>query len=75
MVLTQTLKILAYFQGGGTLTDNEAREMFRCNRLGARIYDLKKRGYQIMDKWEVHRNSYGEYKRYKRYWLAKEEAA
>lgn len=75
MALAQTNKILAYFQGGGSLTQREASDLFRCDRLGARIWDLKKRGYNIADRWEVHRNSYGEYKRYKRYWLVREEAA
>lgn len=75
MKLAQANKILAYFIGGGTLTDNEAREMFRCNRLSARILDLKKRGYNIADRWEIHRNSYGEYKRYKRYFLSGLDAA
>ena len=74
-MISQTMKILAYMQGGGTITDEEARQMFRCNRLSARILNIKKLGYKIESKWELHKNSYGEYKHYKRYWLVKGDAA
>ena len=68
--MTQTFKILSYLQGGGSLTPKEALDLFGCMRLGARVYDLKKRGFAIEDSWEVHKNESGEYKRYKRYRLA-----
>lgn len=68
-MIAQTEKILAYMQGGGSLTGLEALQMFGCMRLGARILDLKKRGYRIEGKMELHRNEAGEYKHFKRYRL------
>lgn len=68
-MIAQTEKILAYMQGGGSLTGLEALNLFGCMRLGARVWDLKKRGYDIRSKNEVHRNEAGEHKVYKRYWL------
>ena len=70
-MISQTLRILNYMQGGGTITDEEARQLFRCNRLSARILDIKNRGYIVLDRWECHRNENGEFKRWKRYWIVK----
>lgn len=39
--------ILKHLQSGGTITQLEAYKKFNCTRLGARIYDLKQRGYLI----------------------------
>ena len=41
---TQCNRILAYLQSGGSLTQEDARRLFKCWRLGARIYDLKRSG-------------------------------
>lgn len=68
-MIAQTEKILAYMKGGGTLTQLEALDLFGCMRLGARVLDLKKRGYRIEGTMELHRNAAGEYKHYKRYRL------
>lgn len=40
--LSQTRAILAYMRAGNTITPREARQMFRCDRLGARIKDIEK---------------------------------
>ncbi len=45
---TQNDAILAYLQAGGTLTPLDALERFGCFRLGARVWDLKERGYNIV---------------------------
>ena len=74
-MITQSARILAYMQQGGSLTGLEALQKFGCMRLGARILDLKKAGYTIEDSWEVHKNESGEYKRYKRYKLGGLDAA
>ena len=74
-MIGQTTKILAYMQGGGSLTQFEALNLFGCMRLGARILEIKKAGYTVGDTWEIHRNEDGEYKRYKRYFLAGLDAA
>lgn len=43
----QTTQILNHLQSGHTITPLEALDMFGCFRLGARIYDLKRAGYEI----------------------------
>lgn len=75
MSVTQTLRILSYMQGGGSLTGLEALQLFGCMRLGARILDIKKAGFTVEDTWELHRNENGEYKRVKRYRLGGMDAA
>jgi len=44
---TQRDKILVTMERGHSITPLEALEWFGCFRLGARIYDLKRRGYTI----------------------------
>lgn len=43
----QADEILLHLQTGRTLTALEALRLFGCLRLGARIYDLKRRGWRI----------------------------
>ncbi len=45
---TQAENILAYLKAGGTLTPLDALERFGCFRLGARVFDLRERGYDII---------------------------
>ena len=70
MRTSQSQKILDYLQKGGSLSPLEALRLFGCGRLGARIYDLKKQGWQISTSAEVQRGPDGEYKCYARYRLA-----
>lgn len=44
----QASKILAYLKQGHTLTSLEALDRFQCFRLGARCWDLKKAGWNIV---------------------------
>lgn len=44
---SQTDQILNYLQAGNVLTPLEAMRKFNCMRLGARIYDLRQKGYVI----------------------------
>lgn len=44
---SQEVAILTYLKSGRSLTPIDALNMFKCFRLGARIYGLKKAGYQI----------------------------
>ena len=46
--MTQAEHILAYLKTGGSLTPLDALERFGCFRLGARVWDLKERGYNII---------------------------
>ena len=45
---SQSKQILEYLQKGNSLTPLEALKMFDCMRLGARVYDLKNQGYNIV---------------------------
>jgi hypothetical protein len=45
--LSQEDMILEYLKHGNRLTPLEALHRFGCLRLGARIWDLKQRGYDI----------------------------
>lgn len=44
---SQCEKILEYMKTRGAISQAEAVEHFHCYRLGARIFDLKKRGIPI----------------------------
>ena len=44
---SQSKQILDYLQSGNALTPLEALRKFNCLRLGARIYDLRQKGYVI----------------------------
>lgn len=65
----QRARIMEILKAGGSLTDNEARDLLGIERLGARICELRKAGVPIGDKWEEGRNRYGDDTRWKRYFL------
>lgn len=44
---TQAAKILEYLQSGHRITPLDALRLFGCFRLGARVWDLRKEGYNI----------------------------
>lgn len=44
---SQTDRILEWMLLGNSITPLEALERFKCFRLGARIADIKKRGYLV----------------------------
>jgi len=45
--ISQNSSILAYMLKGNRITPIEALNLFKCFRLTSRIYDLKKRGFDI----------------------------
>ena len=45
--MTQSKMILEYLKANGSITQQQAIELFGCYRLGARIYDLKAAGHKI----------------------------
>ena len=63
---SQSAQILAYLAKGYSLTHRDAQRLFNCDRLGARIYDLKGEGHQIISQMERNNG-----KRYARYSLVK----
>lgn len=48
MTETQTAQILARLKTGRSITPLEALHDFQCFRLGARIFDLKQDGHNIV---------------------------
>lgn len=65
--MTQCDMILQYMQDVGGITPWEAMKEFGCMRLGARIYDLKRRGVEIATEMVTDRNRYGKHVSYARY--------
>lgn len=45
--MSQKAEILRYLKTGRTLTADEAKRWFGCERLASRIGELKKDGYEI----------------------------
>ena len=72
--LTQSMKILKYMMDFGSITPIEALKDLGVMRLGARIYDLEKQGFEILHERESGKNRYGEKTSYARYRLAKKES-
>lgn len=66
---SQCDKILAYLKEVGSITPLDALREFSCLRLGARIWDLKDRGYKIRTDFETAKNKYGDTVHYARYTL------
>lgn len=71
--VSQCDKILTYLQEFGSITPLDAIREFSCLRLGARIWDLRHRGYSIRMDFDSAKNKYGDTVRYARYTLVKEE--
>lgn len=57
--MNQTQAIKNYLLAGNTLTSAEAFEKFGCTRLAAKIFNLKKAGYDIDMFWREGVNRYG----------------
>lgn len=64
---SQKNELLQYLLKGKTLTGEEARELFGCTRLPARIADFKKEGYKVADVWKEGTTRYGTPCRFKAY--------
>ena len=67
--MTQNERILRHLQDFGSITQREAYNAYGCQRLGARIWELKRAGYQIDRRMESSKNRYGERVSYARYTL------
>lgn len=62
--MTHNETILAHLKAGLTLNDDEARTLFNCNRLGARIYELRLAGHNIGAHEEMNVGKPGTHARY-----------
>lgn len=63
---TKTKAVLQYLQNGGIITDMKAVELCQSYRLSAIIFNLRKYGYNIQDRWVQNENTGS---KYKEYWL------
>lgn len=70
MKLRQWERVLKYLDDFGSITPLEALADLGIMRLGARIYDLRKKGYAIIRETEKSLNRYGQPVRYARYRMA-----
>ena len=70
MKTTQKQRIINYIREFGSITDLEASKELGIQQFGARIFDLKKDGYEFKTEWESSTNRFGERTDYKRYYLA-----
>ena len=59
--------VLRYMRELGPITAWEAMRDLGCTRLAARIYDLRRAGVNIVEKWEKSKNRFGETVQFKRY--------
>lgn len=67
--MSQRKKVLDYIQRFGSITPVEAMWDLGIMRLAARVYDLRRMGYNVVGNTEVGRNRYGEPVHYTRYTL------
>ena len=64
---TQTKAILEHLVNVGSITSMEAFELYGCTRLSARIFDLRKKGYDIETRMIAGKTRYGTSCEYAKY--------
>lgn len=69
MTNAQSKQILDYMRSNGSITPMEALNLFGCMRLGARIYDLKAAGHNIITIMTIGEKASGRPSRFARYVL------
>lgn len=69
LTMNDKLKILAYIEEHGSITQNEALSAFSCSRLASRINELRRDGHRIVTEMEEGRRKDGSKCRYARYYL------
>lgn len=66
---TQCNMILEHMKTIGAIDDNDARDLYGCRRLPARINDLRKAGNKIQTIMTKSKNRFGKTVNYARYIL------
>lgn len=69
MTESQCKMILIYLKDRGSITAKEARQLCQCERLAARIADLRKKGIPIRTETKTYINKHGYPVRYAVYKL------
>lgn len=59
--MSQNAKVLDWLRKWGSITPKEAIDNLRIYRLGARVYDLRKRGHDILN---ANPQGFGDHARY-----------
>lgn len=70
---TQEERVLDYMQRFGSITTLDAFNDIGITRLSAKIFNLKKQGYTIIDETIKVKNRFGEEGHVKKYMLAEEK--
>lgn len=70
---TQEERVLDYMQRFGSITTLDAFNDIGITRLSAKIFNLKKQGYTIIDEIIKVKNRFGEEGHVKKYMLAEEK--
>lgn len=73
--ISQRLEVRRHLEMGGTLTADQAKELFGCARLASRIGELRNAGMPIEMRWLRVTNRYGKQVRIGEYYLAANDAA
>lgn len=68
--MTQNEQIVAYIHKYGSITQAQAASDLSCYRLGARIFELKRSGVQIITENVTKRNAAGHVVNFARYRIA-----
>lgn len=71
--MTQNEIILNHLKDFGSITPLEAMNEYGIMRLGARVYDLKRKGYNICGEMISKKNRYGKTVSFSRYYLQDEK--
>lgn len=73
--MTQSERVLRHLKDNGSITQWEAIRDYGITRLGARIWDLKHDGHNIVAERETSVNRYGDKTAYTRYRLGRGDTA
>lgn len=67
-------KVHLFISQFGSITQRQASELLRCDRLSARVYELRKSGINIVtERVPFHKD--GHWSTYARYWIKEERDA
>ena len=67
--MNQCDALLSAFRAGIEITNDSAKEACGIRRLSGRIYDLRQKGYNIVDFWREGTNRFGHKSKWKVYRL------
>lgn len=70
---SQKERVLNYIEDFGSISSFEAYKDLGITQLGARIWELKKDGYEIKTRWRISYNRYGDKVTYKEYFIREEK--